>query len=34
MLNEGGGIEVHPAGDVEPKSIVETYLEQVDRMCG
>jgi hypothetical protein len=31
VLNEGGGIEVHPAGDAEPTSIFETFLERLDR---
>nr|CEL19207.1 hypothetical protein [Kibdelosporangium sp. MJ126-NF4]CTQ94993.1 hypothetical protein [Kibdelosporangium sp. MJ126-NF4] len=29
VLNEGGGIEVHPAGDNPPRSIFEIYLERL-----
>ena len=34
LLNEGGGIEVHPAGDGEPRSVFETFLEQLDQEWG
>jgi hypothetical protein len=34
VLNEGGGIEVHPAGDAPPRSIFTTYLEQLERERG
>ncbi len=29
VLNEGGGIEVHPAGEGLPRSIFETALERL-----
>lgn len=31
VLNEGGGIEVHPAGDGPPRSIFETFLARLAR---
>jgi hypothetical protein len=27
LLNETGGIEIHPAGDAPPRSVFETFLE-------
>ncbi|EWM14424.1 hypothetical protein [Kutzneria sp. 744] len=34
VLNDGGGIEVHPGGDAEPRSVFETFLEQLKRERG
>jgi hypothetical protein len=31
VLNEGGGIEIHPAADVPARSIIETYIERLTR---
>lgn len=28
VLNDGGGIEIHPAGNGSPRSIYQTYLER------
>lgn len=28
LLNDGGGIEIHPTGETPPRSIYETYLER------
>ncbi len=28
VLNDDGGIEIHPASDAPPRSIYETYLER------
>ena len=32
ILNNGGGIEIHPAGDTPARSIFETFTEQVARL--
>jgi hypothetical protein len=29
ILNVGGGIEIHPAGDTTPRSIFETFRERL-----
>lgn len=31
VLNEGGGIEIHPASDTPPPSIFENYHEHIAR---
>ena len=31
VLNEDGGIEIHPAGDTPPSSIFESFLERFER---
>jgi hypothetical protein len=30
VLNEGGGLEIHPAGDSQPRSIFVTFLERLE----
>jgi hypothetical protein len=32
ILNAGGGIEIHPASEAAPRSIFETFTENVDRL--
>ena len=34
VLNEGGGIEIHPAGDEQPRSVFEACLERLERESG